>query len=217
MELIARARVAQRWNAIDWPDAEVAVLASGPSLTAAQCDLVKEWRRGHGARPRRVIVVNTTFRLAPWADVLYACDAPWWRVFHVEASATFKGEFWTQDLLARREFGVNRIESILAKGLGKLPGLIHQGGNGGYQAINLAFQAGARRMVLLGFDMHGSHWHGAYANGLPNTRPGLFEQWLRQFDDLAADLRAEGVHVVNCSPGSRLNCFTVCDLADAVG
>lgn len=193
-----------RWDGIRWDDATVVILASGPSLTEAQCAAVKAWRDAGEAR--RVIAINTTFRRAPWADVLYACDAQWWIAFRKEVDMAFAGERWTQDELAV-VYGVRRIASVRGKGLSRTPGVIHQGGNSGYQAINLAWQAGAARILLLGFDMQGTHWHGRYGNGLANTAAHLFEQWLVEFKPLAADLKTEGIDVVNCTPGGRLECF----------
>lgn len=194
---------------LQWPDETAVILASGQSLSDAQVEAVKLW---HSAGRGRVIAVNTTFRRAPWADVLYACDGQWWQVYHAEAETTFRGALWTQDMTARRHYAINRVESVIKPGLGKTPGVIHQGGNGGYQAINLAYQAGVARIVLLGFDMHGTHWHGKYSNGLPNTAPHLFKSWISGFDALAADLLKEGVEVINCAPGSRLTCFPTADL-----
>lgn len=218
---------AKPWAGIQWPGADVVILASGPSLTVAQCEQVREWR---AAAPglRRAIAINTTFRRALWADVLYACDAPWWRATddqgraagfksnHAEAKETFRGELWTQDALAKTEFGVRWIQSKNLPGLSKQPGVIHQGGNSGHQAINLAFLAGARRIILLGFDFQGTHWHGNYTNGLPNNGPRLYEDWAKRMAVTAADLAAEGVEVLNCSPSSAIQCFKKTTLGDAL-
>lgn len=192
---------------VSWPGSTVVILASGPSLSEDQCEAVRAWRQAETAQPRRVIAINNTFRRALWADMLYACDVNWWNVYINEAVATFAGEFWTQDVRAQREHRIKYVESSRADGLGKRPGVIHQGGNSGYQAINLAYQAGAEKIVLLGLDMHGTHWHGKHVNGLPNTSDWLFRIWIKNFDALASDLRAEGVDVVNCSPDSAVRCF----------
>src|SRR5690349_852168 len=50
----------------------VLCVASGPSLTQEDID---------HCRPHvdATIVVNASFRLAPWATVLYAADREWWR------------------------------------------------------------------------------------------------------------------------------------------
>lgn len=197
---------------VNWSGSTVVILASGPSLSEAQCAAVKEWRQAETERARRVIAINNTFRRALWADMLYACDVHWWAVYLEEARATFAGELWTQDVRAQREHRIKYVESSRANGLGKRPGVIHQGGNSGYQAINLAYQAGAEKIVLAGFDMHGTHWHGKHGHGLPNTADWLFKLWVKNFDALAADLAAEGVDVVNCSPDSALRCFRAAKL-----
>jgi hypothetical protein len=201
---------------LQWPGATVVILASGPSLIPEQCADVSNWRAELNTSARRVIAVNTTFRRAPWADVLYACDAPWWRVHIDEVREGFTGALWTQDKEAAREFGLNHIESTRLPGLGKRPGLIHQGGNGGYQAINLAYQAGAKKIVLLGFDMKGTHWHGAYTNGLANTAGHLFATWLKNFEGMAADLALGGIEVLNATPDSALKSFPAVGLEQAL-
>jgi hypothetical protein len=192
-----------------WAGASVVILASGPSLTVEQCCGVHAWR---DCTPGgRVVAINNTFQRAPWADLLYACDATWWRVHMDEVRRVFHGELWTQDEVARREFGVRRVESQRLPGLGRRPGVIHQGGNSGYQAINLVWQMGVKRIILLGFDMRGSHWHGKHV-GLANTPDWLFKQWIKNFAVLAADLEREDVEVVNCTPGSALDCFRMGEL-----
>lgn len=200
------------WAGLTWPQSEVVILGSGPSLDDDQCEAVRRWRGG----ARRVIAINNTFRKAPWADVLYACDEPWWLVHHVDVKQMFHGEQWSQDERAIRFGGIKHIESQRLPGLGKRPGIIHQGGNGGYQAINLAYQAGARRIILLGFDMKGTHWHGKHV-GLPNTPDWLFERWKENFVVLAKDLKEEGVEVINCSPGTALQAFEKQELAPVLG
>jgi hypothetical protein len=99
------------------------------------------------------------------------------------------------------------------------PLAIHYGGNSGYQAINLAFNWGARRIILLGFDMGKavdgrSHYFGDHPAGL--RRGGNFRNWIADFEQLAADLKAEGVEVVNCSRSTALRCFPRMDLQSAL-
>lgn len=201
------------WDGLRWPQSTVVILASGPSLTLEQCEMVRVWRAA--AERRYVIAINTTFKRAPWADVLYACDAAWWKQYLPEVKTDFAGELWSQDKEAARQFGVHLIPSLRMPGLCTRPGFIHQGGNSGYQAINLAVQAGATQVVLLGYDMSdraGKHWHGKYTNGLPNTGTHLFLEWIRNFERLATDLETAGVSVVNCTPSSALTSFRTADL-----
>ena len=192
-------------NGLDWRGLTAVILASGPSLTEHQCEIVKTARF---MRPLRVIAINTTYQRAPWADILYACDLPWWVEYHDKAKSEFRGQFWTQDENAAKKYGLRYIRSVNSPGLSKQAGTIHQGGNGGYQAIGLAVQAGAKRIVLLGYDMHargGKHWHGDHPKSLNKRLP--FADWIKRYEVLAADLSAAGVEIVNCSPDSVLACF----------
>lgn len=161
-------------------------------------------------------MINTSFKRAPWADILYACDAVWWDRYLLEARESFKGEFWTQDPIVDQSKGINRIEGERAPGLGH--DKIHFGGNSGYQAVNFAFLLGADRIVLLGYDMKmmngQSHWHGDHPSGLNRGSP--LKDWVPQYRPLASDLAFEGVTVLNATRSTALDCFPIVDLEDAL-
>ena len=52
-----------------WRNQTVVCIASGPSLTQDQVDQVKGLN---------TIAINDAYKLAPWANILYACDYQWW-------------------------------------------------------------------------------------------------------------------------------------------
>lgn len=220
MEAVAERPAVRRWVAgPDWLGATVLVMASGPSMSEADAQRVRAWRTGVTPYLRRVIVINTTFRLAPWADVLYACDAKWWDYHAAEVSALgFCGGLWSIQTEARARHGVQIIESKRGAGLGREPGVINQGTNSGYQAINFAWQCGAARIVLLGFDMHEvggrAHWHADHPGKIRRANP--YAQWLLKFPQLASDLDEEGCEVVNCTPNSALRAFQQMPLDEAL-
>jgi hypothetical protein len=184
-------------------------LASGPSLTEEDVALVKRWKEKQ--IDRTVCVVNTTFRAAPWADVLYACDRQWWDAYGSELSE-FKGKRYCYAQGGER-WGATRIVGHQGGGLCNRPGEIRTGGNSGHQAIHLAYNLGATRIILLGFDMgHSagkSHWHGNHPRGLGNG--GNFRQWIDWMGLLAKDLKGKGVEVINCSRTTKLECFKKAD------
>lgn len=199
-----------KWiDGIRWSGATVVCIASGPSLTVEQCHMVQRWRFDDRAYAmRRVIAINTTFRRALWADVLYACDLQWWNQYMTEVTASFRGELWTQDRKAKA-LGVKHVKSERSAGLNKTPGVINQGSNSGYQVINLAWQAGAARIVLLGYDMQSTggalHWHAPHPAAWHQPLP--YALWLEQFDALARDLIAADVPVLNCTESTALKAF----------
>lgn len=192
----------------------VLVIASGPSAvgTLRSCE---HWRQFP------CICVNDSWRLNPAAAGLYAADRDWWaqrdicglryidlirRYFRGRLVTTDPGAAKEHDLelvaLERRE-GLALKESVIAAG-----GLV---GNSGAQAINLAYAWGARRLVLVGFDMRHledeagkvqTHWHGDHPKPLKNDSP--YPRFIAGMAQMAADLYAHRVEVINCSPRSAL-------------
>lgn len=84
--------------------------------------------------------------------------------------------------------------------------------------MNLAYVLGAKKMILLGFDMQEtggkSHWHGNHPGALNRHSP--YKSWIPNFERLARDLRDAGVDVVNATRETALNCFKKVNLEDAL-
>lgn len=80
--------------------------------------------------------------------------------------------------------------------------------NTGASAINLAFIMGARRVYLLGFDMHPTgHWHG---RAIEQAREQHYERFQEGFDDVERSLPVvfPGRQVFNVTDGSsKLRAF----------
>lgn len=184
-----------------WPGRTVAVLASGPSMTPAAAAAV-------AGLPR--IVVNNTFRLAADADILYAADAAWWEQ-HPDAHA-----FGGLKVSCEPVRGVEQIGRAGRIGYVDDAAAVHTFGNSGAQAIQIAAKAGAARILLLGFDFRGNHWHGMHPHPLRNTLPELFPAWAHGMRVLAAELQRRGVEVLNCTPHSALDCFARAELAEVL-
>lgn len=181
-----------------WQGATVVCIASGPSLTAEDVELV---RSQHAAGLCKVIVVNREFMMAPWADVCYMADYRCWNEYNQKFKETFKGEAWTIDRQAARQFKLNLIGRNFADGFCKQPGYINTGSNSGFQVIHLAATWGASRIVLLGYDMQRTggkeHHYGKHNGRLPNGNG--FAIWLAKMKPLLGDLRKHGVIVMNAS------------------
>lgn len=97
--------------------------------------------------------------------------------------------------------------------------MLGSGGNSGFQALNLVLQLGARRVVLVGFDMSidaGVHWHGRHPGSLANPTLFVIRRWIQALDRAVGDLAAIGVDVVNASPTSRLTGFRKAELVEAL-
>lgn len=196
------------------PRAEAETLYSvggGPSLRGFDWD-----RLGH----RRVIAVNRAFEALPGAEIVYFTDARFWR-WHHEPLKEHAGRLITAAREARIIPPCARLEFVRitgTKGLDTRPGHVRSGNNSGYAAINLAVHEGAKRIVLLGYDMAyqsneqgGTHWHDGYPTG-----PGRVEKMLPFFDSLVEPLRELDIEVINANPDSAIQCFPKCALEEAL-
>ena len=202
----------------DWSRDICILIAGGPSAKDAPLDRV----RGHA----RVLVVNEGYRLAPWADALYAADAHWWE--KKGGCKEFKGLRISQsDQAAKmyggiREVGLIRVGGIVTNPKGALGAGSDgngTGANSGFQALNLAVQFGARKIVLVGYDMtidHGVHWHGPHERGLNNPTSHGIARWRRVLDTAAKQLDALNVKVINASAISALTAFPKMGLEQAL-
>lgn len=192
---------------LDWRDRTAVVIASGPSLTDQQVGVVENDNRCMS------IVTNTSYRKCLAPDVVFGVDFLWWKLNLAAVKDAYRlsgspPKLWTQDRAAAERFGLRWTRPASRDGLGR--GVIHTGGNSGYAAINLAYLFGARRILLLGFDMQAGpkgekHWHPDHPK--PLVQHQQFNEWAHKFKRLAEELRDEGARVVNCTPGSALPWF----------
>lgn len=170
-----------------------------------------------------MIVVNSSFLRAPFADVLFAGDWPWWKRYAEKAAAgewrRFAGEKWTTSDRAKRELGCEHVRSVAQRHAVRMHSAIFAGVNSGHNAVALAGLFGASRIVLLGFDMGHApdgrvHWHPDHPNPLGNG--GDFPSWRRALGVLIAELRLRGTVVVNASRSSALTCCERIPLEEAL-
>jgi hypothetical protein len=172
-----------------------AIFAPGESLTVEQCEYV----RGKC----KTIAVSDSYRLAPWADALVANDAAWWKA-RPEAKDLPGLKFSANP-------NVHDVERVEEHGQ-----LIKRGSNSGVLAMYVARTLGAKRMLLIGFDMKGTHFFGPHTGDLANTTPERFEVFQTYFTELKKLLDKDGIEVLNCTEGSSLRCFPKCALAEAI-
>lgn len=183
-----------------WPGTVVCI-ASGPSLCAEDVDKVRA--SGHPT-----VVTNTTFRMAPWCSAVFGFDAAWWRMYHAEVVAT-----------------TNAMRFSVSRGLGAMGVESYHGktwfrpfGNSGAGAIGLAVAAGAKKIVLLGYDCQRTegktHWHGDHPKGLGNGQS--MRSWPFQFRQCAQYAKDKGVVVLNATRRTALECFDRVDLESAL-
>ena len=222
----------------EWKGCKAVVIGGGPSLTVQQVELV----RISGAR---CVAVNDAYLWAPWADVSYFADASWFNAHTAgapkpmlrlsaaevrERFAAFAGQKCsiqsqqpniTDDAvhILRNARTDPNGRGIHANGLSLDPGALLTGSNGGWQATNVAALAGANPIILLGMDGQPgkdgrTHWSGGHGN--EHTPSEAYPAYRRSFSVGADALKAAGIRVVNCSPGSAIDAFEKLPLEEAL-
>lgn len=178
-----------------WEGATVAILASGPSMSQAVADAAASFPR---------IAINNTVDLAPYAEMVYGCDAKAWLAYPQMLDGP--GSKVTIDPAVPQRV-VNLLQNGGTSGYDDDHSSLRTGHNSGFQALQLAIKAGAQRVLLLGFDMHGAHWFGDHPAHLQDRDDHLFARFIGEFEKVAPAYARMGVDVVNCTPGSALTCF----------
>jgi hypothetical protein len=206
-----------------WPGSTFVILASGPSLCLEDVELC----RGK----TRVIAINDAVRLAPWADVLYGGDGQWWRRQYGVACAnqstnavrSFKGLQYALVTRTKECPGVQVLREVDQAGIDRDPCNLRTGHirglrskHSGFQAINLAVHLGAKRILLLGYDLqrgkHGKHFFPAESPDLSSP----YRDFLRAYPSVLQPLNELGIEIRNCSRTTALTCIPRMALSDAL-
>ncbi len=175
-----------------WLGKTIVCIASGPSLTKEDCDYISN-------KDVITLVTNTTYQICPWADLLFGFDAKWWKFYMDDVKLKFKGERLTCSVTGE-SFGVTTL-------YGKE--WFDHFGNSGTAIISLAIVAGAKRVIMLGYDCQPDenkwHWHGNHPEGFNNCKSMI--HWPTQFKKVKRYADIKNVEIINCSRKTSLDMF----------
>jgi hypothetical protein len=201
----------------------IGIVASGPSATPADARKLQ-------AVCDEVIAVNDSYRLfLPGScDHLYSCDYKWAKHHLSTVMQDFEGTWWTQDVqweIDPAQWGIRQLESLDQPGLSRKDGVIHRGGNSGYQAVGLAFELlrnqatdpdNVGRIILVGFDMqlagNQRHWFGAHPKGLGMS--SNYNNFITSFKTIWPEIY--GLEIINCTRTTALDWFPCMSLDEYV-
>lgn len=164
--------------------------------------------------PGRVIAIKDAAYMQPHADIFFYAD----RRLHKDRKdvwAAYKGPLRVKRSIdCKTPRDVRQVQRALAP-RGGISGLSTDrtklgGWDSGGSAINLAYHLGVREIVLIGFDLSGSHWNPAHP--VRHAPLHIHEIHRRSIDAMAKPLRAAGVSVVNTSPSTSLREYPHADL-----
>lgn len=185
----------------EWPGARCFVICGGESVRA-QRELVSRLKG-------RVIAVKHGVLLRPDADVLFFAGERAEEIAPV-CLPVFKGRYVVVRGRGHRVFPQTskRVwRTTTHERWAESPTEV-AGYDAGTSAINLAMHFGATEIVVLGYDMGGGRWfNGEVPHYLPQPPESDFQRHMQPLPSLAADARAKGIRIVNCSPISRVEAF----------
>ncbi len=194
-----------------WINETVYIIGGGPSLS--NFDFAQ-------LAGKKVIAINKAILSYPQAQALYWTDSRFYGWYQNEVEA-WDGLKYTirQNYRYEGNPDVNILKKGKKFGLEKAVDTLAHGNNSGYAAINLAYHLGARRIILLGYDMGNngtkSHFHEGYPT--KQTSDKIYQdQFIPGFKQLAEELKAKNIEVLNASPYSRLTNFPKITLEKAM-
>jgi hypothetical protein len=191
----------------------VVCIGTGPSLTREQIDSA----RGKGFR---LFVCNNAYQMAPDAELLYAVNSEWWDCYHDEVR-WLSAEKWTTNRKAADQYRLNWIAEKNAPGLSLDPDVIHHGHGSGASLVSMAHKKGAKRILLLGYDLKYAPDYDGRTMRAGSTPRHFFGEYPKSMQHWPSVQVRQGVHVelvewyrsvheqglvelINCSPGSAL-------------
>lgn len=164
-------------------------------------------------------------------ELLYGCNLAFWEHYWDTLEA-HPAEKWTTNKEASERFHINWIAEKNAMGLSTDPDVIHHGHGSGYSLVSMAHRNGAKRIILLGYDLKyapdydgksqhiGStprHYFGEYPHSMQHWPSVQVQQGVHvELLNLYRSIAEQGlVEVINCTPDSAIDCFPQRDI-DAV-
>jgi len=221
-----------------WEGGDVWIIGGGPSVTK-QFDIpdnvVQDVMKGisppsiyspymQKLHDKHVIGINVAYLIGDWMDMVFFGDNKFFMI-HRERLAQWPGLKVSCHGSAEDYNWVKFLprDTAHGRGISDNPKTVAWNANSGASAISVAANAGAKRIILLGFDMNTNgtgdqHWHTLYKKGMPvagvvagNKRdPKMnlpFHRHLIGFPQIAKDAQRRGIQIINASPDSAIQEF----------
>jgi hypothetical protein len=177
---------------------------------------------------KHVIGVNVAYKIGDWVDAMFFGDISFLYA-QSENLCNFSGLKLSCHHAAAKYPWVKFIEKDRdhPRGISSRPDRISWNANSGAAAISVAAWAGAKRILLLGFDMQLSadkmqHFHDEYKRGKivdegkRRKWDGAFNRHLIGFGQIAQDAKKMGIEILNVNPDSAINEFKKVNLRDVL-
>jgi hypothetical protein len=217
-----------------WEDGDVYILGGGPSVTKQfniPAAVVQEVIKGESPRvyspymsflhDKHVIGINVSYLIGDWMDMVFFGDSNFLGK-HMQKLIDFPGLKVSCNAMVKPYDWIKYVaREGRVKGISNNPRCVCWNGNSGAAAISVAANAGAKRIILIGFDMRldeasKQHWHNIYKRTPSpeklHTLP--FHRHLPGFPVIANDAKKRGIEILNACPDSAIECFKKINIID---
>ena len=199
-----------------WEGGTAFIIGGGPSLKDFDFTQLKG---------KQVIGVNNAFMLGEdIVSVAWWGDAAWFDRNHTALRAFKNPRYHCCNRSSKfPNHEIQRVARGKSRGIASDPRLISWNQCSGSSAINLAYHLGAKRVVLLGFDMkfgenRENNWHNYHADthkGYPKDW-NPYDRFLECFPHIARDAYELGLEIINANPDSAIIQFQKITLEEAL-
>jgi hypothetical protein len=216
-----------------WDGADVWIIGGGPSIPVQfgiPEKVIKSVVEGHSPpsiyspymeylHNKHVIGINMAYHIGTWMDIIMFGDNGFF-LREEQGLAAYPGLKVSCAPNSRSEPWVKYVERDLEhpKGISEHPDKVSWNNNTGAAAISLAVHTGAKRIMLLGFDMklnknNNQHWHDLYKKGpllkqdQRRARKLPFDRHLSGFPVIQQDAKRMKVEILNVCPDSDIMCL----------
>tara|TARA_R100000544_G_C2210081_1_gene51435 strand:+ start:54 stop:851 length:798 start_codon:yes stop_codon:yes gene_type:complete len=176
------------------------IIGGGPSLKNF------DFRRLSGCK---TIAINKSLFFHSQADAVYWTDTRFYTWYKNDID-NYKGLKFALKPGSQYTSDINILKKGKPYGIEEDPQTLAHGFNSGYAAINLAYHLGAKRIILLGFDMGNdgkfTHFHDGYPTRATGDRMYI-DKFLPGFKQLKEELDNFNITILNASPYSKLTTF----------
>lgn len=177
-------------------------------------------------KDKHIIAINAAYKSLPFADMVFFGDYKFFR-WNKQTLLQFPKPIISSSTELRDHKRVKYLgrDNRKPRGISLRQGYVSWNTNSGSAAISIAVQAGAKRIFLLGFDMHRQggkkHFHNDYAKPerIERTKKTVtdnFDRHLLGFPVIKRDAKELGIEIYNVNPNSKIKQFPKLTLKEAL-
>jgi hypothetical protein len=209
------------WTVIKlWEDATVYIIGGGPSLNQQIHLLPRLYERP-------TVGINSAYKLGEWVDVIYFGDLKFYK-WNKQELDNWGGLIITtcDDVKAHQPRSNMKFVKRQSRGWSEDPRFCAWNGSSGAAACNLAYLMGAKRLILLGFDMKSSgelktkdgepgvdNWHGYHQLV---SKASVHKRHKDLFANVSNGATLSNVEIYNASPNSAMDYFPKLSLEECL-